>query len=110
VRWREVIAEDWRECSGSGSFSEHAAEKRASPPQRKRNATPCEGPRRPAAHRLTCKRAGYADVHDDRAGDLALCESIINKNLVAWVTMGFHFEIKPVGFFARNPAIDIPKP
>lgn len=51
---------------------------------------------------------------------------IVNRDLVAWVTMGFHhiprpedwplmpvathrFEIRPVGFFARNPAIDLPK-
>lgn len=54
-------------------------------------------------------------------------ESIVNKDVVAWVTMGFHhvprpedwplmpvakhsFEIRPVGFFARNPAIDLPRP
>lgn len=53
--------------------------------------------------------------------------SIANTDLVAWVTMGFHhvprpedwplmpvakhsFEIRPVGFFARNPAIDLPRP
>lgn len=52
---------------------------------------------------------------------------IANTDVVAWVTMGFHhiprpedwplmpvakhsFEIRPVGFFARNPAIDLPKP
>jgi primary-amine oxidase len=54
-------------------------------------------------------------------------EPIVNKDIVAWVTMGFHhvprpedwplmpvakhsFEIRPVGFFSRNPAIDLPKP
>jgi len=53
--------------------------------------------------------------------------AIANQDIVAWVTMGFHhvprpedwplmpisrhsFEIRPVGFFRRNPAIDIPKP
>jgi primary-amine oxidase len=53
--------------------------------------------------------------------------SIVNQDLVAWVTMGFHhiprpedwplmpvakhsMEIRPVGFFARNPAMDLPKP
>jgi primary-amine oxidase len=52
--------------------------------------------------------------------------SIVNTDVVAWVTMGFHhvprpedwplmpvarhsFEIRPVGFFSRNPAIDLPK-
>jgi primary-amine oxidase len=52
--------------------------------------------------------------------------SIANTDVVTWVTMGFHhvprpedwpvmptawhsFELKPVGFFARNPAIDLPK-
>lgn len=52
---------------------------------------------------------------------------IANADVVAWVTMGFHhvprpedwplmpvarhsFEIRPVGFFARNPSIDLPKP
>lgn len=51
---------------------------------------------------------------------------IAGKDVVAWLTMGFHhvprpedwplmpvarhsFEIRPVGFFARNPAIDLPK-
>lgn len=54
-------------------------------------------------------------------------ESIVNKDVVAWVTMGFHhvprpedwplmpvakhsFELRPVGFFSRNPAIDLPRP
>lgn len=53
--------------------------------------------------------------------------AIANRDIVAWVTMGFHhvprpedwplmptarhsFEIRPVGFFSRNPAIDIPRP
>ena len=52
---------------------------------------------------------------------------IANTDIVAWVTMGFHhvprpedwpvmptarhsFEIRPMGFFARNPAIDLPPP
>jgi primary-amine oxidase len=52
--------------------------------------------------------------------------SIANTDLVAWLTMGFHhvprpedwpimpvawhsFEIRPVGFFPRNPAIDLPR-
>ena len=51
--------------------------------------------------------------------------ALTNTDLVAWVTMGFHhvprpedwplmpvarhsFEIRPVGFFSRNPAIDLP--
>ncbi len=51
---------------------------------------------------------------------------IANTDIVAWLTMGFHhiprpedwplmpvakhsFEIRPVGFFARNPAMDLPK-
>jgi primary-amine oxidase len=51
--------------------------------------------------------------------------SIANTDVVAWLTMGFHhvprpedwpvmpvawhsFEIRPVGFFSRNPAIDLP--
>jgi len=51
---------------------------------------------------------------------------IANTDLVAWLTMGFHhvprpedwpimpvawhsFEIRPVGFFARNPALDLPR-
>ncbi|MEK7400802.1 MAG: hypothetical protein AABZ80_00410 [Gemmatimonadota bacterium] len=51
--------------------------------------------------------------------------AIANTDVVAWLTMGFHhvprpedwpimpvawhsFEIRPVGFFARNPAIDLP--
>jgi primary-amine oxidase len=51
---------------------------------------------------------------------------IANTDVVAWLTMGFHhvprpedwplmpvakhsFEIRPVGFFSRNPAIDLPK-
>jgi primary-amine oxidase len=50
---------------------------------------------------------------------------IANTDVVAWLTMGFHhvprpedwpvmpvawhsFEIRPVGFFTRNPAIDLP--
>lgn len=72
----------------------------------------------------------YPTVHPAGEGLPAFTannESIINQDLVAWVTMGFHhvprpedwplmpvakhsFEIRPVGFFARNPAIDIPKP
>lgn len=52
--------------------------------------------------------------------------NIDNTDLVAWLTMGFHhvprpedwpimpvarhsFEIRPVGFFSRNPAIDLPR-
>jgi primary-amine oxidase len=52
--------------------------------------------------------------------------AIANTDLVAWLTMGFHhvprpedwplmpvakhsFEIRPVGFFTRNPAIDLRK-
>ncbi len=52
--------------------------------------------------------------------------AIANTDVVVWLTMGFHhvprpedypvmpvawhsFEIRPVGFFARNPAIDLPK-
>ena len=52
--------------------------------------------------------------------------SVTNTDVVAWLTMGFHhvprpedwpimpvswhsFEIRPVGFFARNPAIDLPR-
>ncbi len=52
--------------------------------------------------------------------------AIANTDIVAWLTMGFHhvprpedwplmpvarhsFEIRPVGFFSRNPAIDLPK-
>jgi len=51
---------------------------------------------------------------------------IANTDLVVWVTIGFHHvprpedwpimpstwhtvELRPVGFFARNPAIDLPK-
>lgn len=51
---------------------------------------------------------------------------VANTDVVAWLTMGFHhvprpedwpvmptvwhsFEIRPVGFFSRNPAIDLPK-
>ena len=51
---------------------------------------------------------------------------IVNTDLVAWLTMGFHhvprpedwpimpvvthsFEIRPIGFFARNPSMDLPK-
>jgi primary-amine oxidase len=51
---------------------------------------------------------------------------IVNTDLVAWLTLGFHhvprpedwpimpvawhsFEIRPVGFFVRNPAIDLPR-
>ncbi len=51
---------------------------------------------------------------------------IVNTDVVAWVTVGFHhvprpedwpvmpvawhgFEIRPVGFFARNPAMDLPR-
>ena len=51
---------------------------------------------------------------------------IANTDVVAWLTLGFHhvprpedwpimpvawhsFEIRPVGFFARNPAIDLPR-
>jgi primary-amine oxidase len=51
--------------------------------------------------------------------------AIANTDLVAWLTLGFHhvprpedwpimpvawhsFEIRPVGFFKRNPAIDLP--
>jgi primary-amine oxidase len=50
---------------------------------------------------------------------------VANTDVVAWLTLGFHhvprpedwpvmpvvwhsFEIRPVGFFARNPAIDLP--
>jgi primary-amine oxidase len=53
--------------------------------------------------------------------------ALTDTDLVAWVTMGFHhvprpedwplmpvarhsFEIRPVGFFSRNPAIDLPRP
>lgn len=52
--------------------------------------------------------------------------SVANTDVVAWLTMGFHhvprpedwpimpvawhsFSIRPVGFFARNPAIDLPR-
>jgi primary-amine oxidase len=52
--------------------------------------------------------------------------AIANTDLVAWLTVGFHhvprpedwpvmpsvwhgIELRPVGFFARNPAIDLPK-
>lgn len=52
--------------------------------------------------------------------------AIAAKDVVAWLTMGFHhvprpedwplmpvarhaFEIRPVGFFARNPSIDLPR-
>lgn len=72
----------------------------------------------------------YPTVHPAGEGLPAWTASdrpIVNQDLVAWVTMGFHhvprpedwpimpvakhsFEIRPVGFFARNPAIDLPKP
>jgi primary-amine oxidase len=52
--------------------------------------------------------------------------AIAATDVVAWLTMGFHhvprpedwplmpvarhvFEIRPVGFFARNPSIDLPR-
>jgi primary-amine oxidase len=52
--------------------------------------------------------------------------AVANTDVVAWLTMGFHhvprpedwpimpvawhsFEIRPVGFFARNPSIDLPR-
>jgi primary-amine oxidase len=52
--------------------------------------------------------------------------SVANTDVVAWLTLGFHhvprpedwpvmpvawhsFRLVPVGFFARSPAIDIPK-
>lgn len=51
---------------------------------------------------------------------------VMDTDVVVWYTMGFHhvprpedwpvmpvawhgFEIRPVGFFARNPAIDLPR-
>jgi primary-amine oxidase len=52
--------------------------------------------------------------------------AVANTDVVAWLTLGFHhvprpedwpvmptvwhsFEIRPVGFFSRNPSIDLPK-
>ncbi len=52
--------------------------------------------------------------------------AIANTDLVAWYTVGFHhiprpedwptmpvvwhsFELRPIGFFKRNPALDLPK-
>ena len=71
----------------------------------------------------------YPSVSTEGAGLPAWTKgnrAIANTDVVAWLTMGFHhiprpedypvmpvawhsFEIRPVGFFKRNPSIDLPK-
>ncbi len=64
--------------------------------------------------------------HQGLPGWTAGNRAIANQDIVAWYTVGFHhiprpedwplmpvswhsFELRPVGFFERNPALDIPK-
>lgn len=69
----------------------------------------------------------FSTAPDGLAKWTAADRPIAGQDVVAWVTMGFHhvprpedwplmpvakhsFELRPVGFFTRNPAIDLPKP
>lgn len=72
----------------------------------------------------------YPNQHRGGAGLpawTAANRSLVNTNLVLWYTMGAHhvprpedwpvmpvtslsFQLKPVGFFDRNPALDVPPP
>ena len=71
----------------------------------------------------------YPSVSTESAGLPAWTKAnrpVANTDVVAWLTLGFHhlprpedfpvmpvawhsFEIRPVGFFKRNPSIDLPK-
>ena len=90
--------------------------------------------RREAIVHLIQNGAGFEALLDLQAGRILewrdtpgqSYRTIADTDLVAWYTVGFHhiprpedwpvmpvawhsFELRPVGFFTRNPALDIPK-
>jgi primary-amine oxidase len=85
--------------------------------------TPYEPSERYAAGEYPSQHAGGAGLPEWTAQDRA----VANRDLVVWYTFGHHhvprpedwpvmpvamigFTLKPVGFFERNPALDVPPP